>query len=104
MVEVSMKLPKFLNIFGLKVKLVISLKMSSNIAGLYEPDKQIISLNSIHDSDMELLHTLLHECGHAMFYRVSIQQAVSWEVHEFIVNNYSTMLLENFDIKPKIKK
>lgn len=99
-----MRLPKFLNIFGLKVKLVISLKMLPNIAGQYEPDKQIISINSIHDSDMELLHTLLHECGHAMFYRVSIQQAVSWEVHEFIVNNYSTMLLENFDIKPKIKK
>lgn len=101
---VSMKLPRFLNIFGLKVKLVVSMKIPPNIDGQYEYDKKVISLNHLHESDKELLHTLLHECGHAMFYRVSIQQAVSWEVHEFIVNNYSTMLLENFDIKPKIRK
>lgn len=99
-----MRLPKFLNIFGLKVKLIVSLKIAPNIAGQYEPDKQIISINAAHETDKELLHTLLHECGHAMFYRVSIQQAVSWEVHEFIVNNYSTMLLENFDIRPRLAK
>jgi Zn-dependent peptidase ImmA (M78 family) len=99
-----MKLPKILNIFGLKIKLVVSLKIPPNIAGQYEHDKKMISLNHLHESDKELLHTLLHECGHAMFYRVSIQQAVSWEVHEFIVNNFATMLLENFEIKPKIKK
>lgn len=99
-----MKLPRFLNIFGLKVKLVVSLKLPPNVAGQYEYDKHVISLNQVHETDNDLLHTLLHECGHAMFYRVSIQQAVSWEIHEFIVNNYSTMLLENFDIKPKIRK
>ena len=99
-----MKLPKFLNIFGLKIKLIVSLKLSPGVAGQYDPSKECITLNAIHETDKELLHTLLHECGHAMFYRVSIQQAVSWEVHEFIVNNYSTMLLENFEIKPRIKK
>lgn len=99
-----MKIPRFLNIFGSKVRLLVSLKMSQNMAGMYDPDKEIIYLNANHDTDRELLHTLLHEAGHALFYRVSIQQAVSWEIHEFIVNNYSTMLLENFEIKPKVKK
>jgi Zn-dependent peptidase ImmA (M78 family) len=99
-----MKLPRVLNIFGLKVKLLVSLKIPPNIAGQYDHDKKLISLNHMHESDRELLHTLLHECGHAMFYRVSIQQAVSWEVHEFIVNNFATMLLENFEIKPRLKK
>ena len=99
-----MKLPKFLNVFGQKVKLKIDDNLPLNIAAQYDINKVQISLNSIHETDDELLHSLLHECGHALFYRVSIQQAVSFEVHEFIVNNYATMLLEHFEIKQKIKK
>jgi len=99
-----MKLPKFMTVFGLKVKLKIDDKLPLNVAAQYEPSKAVISLNTIHENDKELLHSLLHECGHALFYRVSIQQAVSFEVHEFIVNNYATMLLENFDVKPKCLK
>jgi len=99
-----MKLPKFFNVFGIKVKLKISDKLPMNVAAQYEPSKEVITLNSIHDTDKDLMHSLLHELGHSMFYRVSIQQAVSFEVHEFIVNNYATMLLENFEIKTKCHK
>lgn len=98
-----MKFPKFFNIFGLKVKLKIG-GLPSNVAGQYEPQKNLITLNEFHETDKELLHTALHEVGHVLFYRVSINQGVSYEVHEFIVNNYATMLLENFEVKPKIKK
>lgn len=98
-----MKLPKCFNVFGIKVKVKVSDRLPPNIAGQFEPAKETITLNAVHESDKELLHTILHEVGHAMFYRVSIQQAVSWEVHEFIVNNFATVLLENFDIKPKLK-
>lgn len=99
-----MKLPKFLNVFGQKVKLKIDDSLPFNVAAQYDIVKNQIALNTIHDTDDELLHSLLHEAGHALFYRVSIQQAVSFEVHEFIVNNYATMLLENFEVKPKLKK
>lgn len=98
----NMKLPKFWSVFGLKVKTKI-IPFESNIAGQYEPSKKLITLNDMHETDQELLHTLLHELGHVMFYRVSINQAVSYEVHEYIVNNYATMLLENFEIKPRLK-
>lgn len=98
-----MKFPKKFNIFGMAVKLIIRL-MPESIAGTYDHRAKTITINELQETDEELLHTVLHECGHALFYRVSINQGVSFEVHEFIVNNYATMLLENFDIKPKIKK
>lgn len=77
--------------------------LEGGIAGTYQPYKEVISLNELHDTQEEMMHTLLHELGHAMFYRVSINQSISREVHEYIVNNYATMLLENFDITPKKK-
>lgn len=98
-----MRLPRFFNVFGLKVKVKIDKKLSPNIAGQYEPTKELISLNEMHETDKELLHTLCHELAHAMFYRVSISQAISFETNEYICNNFATMLIENFDIKPKIK-
>ena len=91
-------------VFGAKIKLKIDKKLPHNVAGQYDTMKDIISLNALHESDEELMHTLIHECGHALFYRVSINQAVSFEVHEYIVNNMATMLLENFDIKFKSTK
>ena len=98
----ALKLPKIFNVFGLKIKLKL-VELHPNVAGQYDYSTNIITLNSLHEDDMELLHTMIHECGHAMFYRVSINQAVSFEVHEYIVNNMATMLLENFDIKPKVR-
>ena len=100
---VHMKVPKFLNIFGAKIKLIVC-DLGFGIAGQYEPAKKVITISPNHETDNEFIHSVLHECGHALFYRVSINQAVSYETHEFIVNNYATMLLENFDVKLKVKK
>jgi Zn-dependent peptidase ImmA (M78 family) len=98
-----MRFPKSFDIFGMKVKIVFS-SLMNHVAGLYDPDKKVMTINEAHETDHELLHTVLHECGHALFFRVSINQAISFETHEYIVNNYATMLLENFDIKPKLKR
>ncbi len=95
-----LKLPKFFNIFGIRVKLKYDSKMPTNVAGYYYPDKELITLNPLQD-DKEALHSLIHEAGHSLFYRISINQSISYEVHEYIVNNMATMLLENFDIKFK---
>lgn len=95
-----MKLPKTLNIFGEIVKVGFG-KLKKTHSADYDPHKKKITIARDYVNDRELLHTLLHEAGHAMFFRVSIDQSVSYEVHEFIVNNYATMLLDNFEIKIK---
>lgn len=95
-----MKLPKFFMVFGQKIKIRVG-SLDPRVAAQFEPSSNLITLNDLNVSEAEVLHSLLHEIGHAMFYRVSINQAVSFEVHEFIVNNYATMLLENFDLKVK---
>lgn len=98
-----MKVPKFLNIFGVKIRLIVC-DLGFGLAAQYEPAKKLITISPNQETDYEFIHSVLHECGHALFYRVSINQAVSYETHEFIVNNYATMLLENFDVKLKVKK
>lgn len=100
-----MILPKYFMIFGLKVKLIVT-ALSSGVAGMYEhgAKKKVIYVHPDHETNEELMHTILHETGHALFYRVSINQGVSYEVHEFIVNNYATMLQENFWVIPKSKE
>lgn len=101
--KIKFKIPKTLNIFGLRISVEVSNDMPSNAAGLYEPYEAKIKIHPDHPNKQEFMHTLLHEAGHAMFYRISINQAVSKEVHEFIVDNFATMLLDNFNIEPKVK-
>lgn len=98
-----MKIPKFIMVFGSKIKILVK-PLPNGIAAQYHIDGKTIVISPIQETDNGFLHSLLHECGHALFYRVSINQAVSYETHEFIINNYATMLLENFDIKMKVKK
>lgn len=50
------------------------------------------------------IHTLIHEMGHAMIYRTSIQQTqIHAEVEEIIVNNYATMMMEVFRLQLRRK-
>lgn len=96
------KWPRFFDVFGQKTPLKF-VEMDNRFAAQYDITTKEISVNKNHQDD-DVMHSVLHELGHALFFRVSINQSVSYEVHEFIVNNYATMLRENFDLKPKIKK
>jgi predicted Zn-dependent protease len=52
----------------------------------------------------ELLHTLIHELGHALFRRTGVTQGISSEMEESIVDQYATMITEVFDMKVKSKR
>jgi len=67
--------------------------------GLFKDNKIYIAKHK----DKEIMfHTLLHEMGHALFHRISINQAgIPHELQEIIVDTYATMLLENFKMEKK---
>lgn len=91
-----MKIKKSYNVFGRKIKVKFS-ELDANIAGIYDDYTGTIFLNidlTEKGNELVLQDTLIHELGHALFYRVSIDQAVSWQTHEYIVNNMAVMLRE----------
>lgn len=91
-----MKIRKSYNVFGRKIKVKFS-DMDPGIAGIYDDSLGMIILNvdlTQKGNEIVLQDTLIHELGHALFYRVSIDQAVSWQTHEYIVNNMAVMLRE----------
>lgn len=51
----------------------------------------------------ELLHTLIHELGHALFRRTGVSQGISTELEESIVDQYATMITEVFEMKLRRK-
>lgn len=47
----------------------------------------------------KLLHTLLHELGHALLYRLYINDGLPSEVEEAIVEGYANLLTERFSLE-----
>lgn len=91
-----MKIKKSYIVFGKKIKIKIC-KLQDNVAGMYDHNESVIYINEWlvqKGYEAELQDTLIHELGHALFYRVSIDQAISWQIHEYIVNNMAVMLRE----------
>lgn len=93
-------------VFGQKwtVKLVASAELVNDEgeedAGSCLPDKKLILINKNQPKE-EYLHTFLHECFHALFHRVSINQALSYDLNEVISDCAATWVTETFDIKLK---
>jgi len=49
----------------------------------------------------QAMKALIHEVGHAMFNRIGFSQGISKDLEETIVEAYSTMIVENFNITLK---
>ena len=103
-----MRLPKKLSIFGQTWQVVEQHKIPSDddkeLAGLACKESKTIHIEKLQDVEAKL-HTLIHEVGHAMFARVGLNQTeISSDIEEVIVENFATVMCENFDIKIKLPK
>lgn len=91
-----MKIPKSLNILGMKVKIVFKDLEGTGACGAFSSEQKTIylckSLKSNHD---ELIRCLLHECGHAIIYRSGVFcTGIPECLEEVIVETFANGLYE----------
>ena len=87
-----MTLPKSVKIFGLKFKVKVA--PLHGVLGLCDRLSNTIYIEA-NQSDVDKLHTLIHEIGHAVFGRVGLCQGISPEIEEVIVEALATAIVEN---------
>ena len=76
---------------------VITQPLTPGIAGLCDPIDKTIYI----DSSCDFMETLLHEIGHAYIHEVALDQVISADIQEIIVENFAQVLKTLFDIKVK---
>jgi hypothetical protein len=93
-------LPKQITILGKKIKVVIIEDVNQENSGEYLGDT--ITINLAHqENNYDLWHSYLHEVLHATVRRIGVNNAISIELEEVIVDTIATMLLECFKILPR---
>lgn len=98
MEKFHMRLPKFLAIFGQKVKVEKAI-LEPGIGGLSHA-KGLIQLSHIL-KPKEVDQVLLHELVHSVFFRLSIYQNVTLDTEEMIAEAISKAIVENFVLKAR---
>lgn len=96
-----MRLPKQINVMGKNYQIIKSSDMED--MGLLDEEAGTLSIN-MNQSEEDLLNTLVHELGHALFRRCGFNQGVQDQLEESIVQSYANMITEVFNLKLKTKK
>lgn len=86
-------------VFGTKYKVIIT-KLDELFSGKIYDKEKIIYINES-DKKSEQLHTAIHELMHGLFKETSLNQAISPDLEEVIVNNVATLITKNFNISWK---
>lgn len=97
-----MKKDESLFIFGrlVPMEIVKHFREDEEAWGHYCDREHIIRLDSELEGE-ELMATILHEFGHALFKRLGWNQGINAEMEEAIAECYAIALVENFEIKLK---
>lgn len=98
-----MKFPKIIPVMGKEYR-IITVPEFHAAAEIDEELGTITIKVDGTESDDNLLHTLCHELGHALFRRTGVTQGISTEMEESIVDQYATMFTELFHMTLKVKK
>lgn len=104
-----MKLPKTLNILGIKYTVIeeyINLQNQEYVLGLCIPYQNNIYINSnlIEEIGHRPEQTLIHEIIHAVLHRNGITQKLSEPIEEVICESIANCIVDNFELKVKRNK
>lgn len=91
---------KYIQVFGLSIPIVENSQelRNTNLLGVYDKENKVIHMANSISKDKE---TLIHEIFHAVFHRTGLNQSISHELEEVIVENMSVALCENFNLRLK---
>lgn len=98
-----MKIPKEIPIMGKYHTINVIDDPSNEDCGEFDGD-ETITVNLAKNNEAELIHSLIHEIGHAMFVRSGLRQGLPVAIEEVVVQNMATVITELFDLKFKKKK
>lgn len=98
------RIKKAYDVFGQRIEVELKkgplyLDSGFQVRGYYEVENKKIVVDSTMSKD-QIISTLYHELGHALLYRLGIDQtSTSHDVHEMIVEGYSKFIMESFKLK-----
>jgi len=96
----TLKLPKSVDVFGQFILVTRKsglLNKTDPEHGYFQNGEIVVGINK--DPSIEL-QTLIHEMGHALWERLSLNQTdIHPDIQEILCDVYATMMVENFDIK-----
>lgn len=99
-----MKSPSSLHVFGTKYRLERPKKLlKRGVYGECDKESKTIAVDAALKGD-EYWETLIHETLHAVFSEVSLDQAISAELEEVIVDTAAKTIIGNFLLRHKRKK
>ena len=97
-------IPRSFKLFGHKYKVKKIKKLvhpdGEVVAGYINKQKRIVYINSSLDKETQLI-SFFHEMFHAVFGEVSLDQAISNELEEIVVDSHAKAVVEFF--KDRIK-
>lgn len=92
-----MKLPKYFNVFGKKIKIKRG-DLGPAYQGMFYPGKDLIIIDKTITSE-EMARVVIHEFFHSVISRCSLDQVVSYPSEEVLVDMFTKALLENFKVE-----
>jgi len=87
------------DVFGMKVRYRFK-KMAEDLDGEYCPIKKTITISTKLENEGVIL-AIIHEEGHAVADRLGLAPLLKDSFEEFFIDNFTSWLVENYDITPK---
>lgn len=89
-------------VFGLDVPVKLEDISHTNYDGYFDPVKKEII---IHSDSQDVFNTMIHELLHSGWFRLGLNQtSIPYDIQELIVENFATLIDENFETIIKFRK
>lgn len=92
-----MKLPKHIDIFGRKIKIIRKNIRDTGRMGYYDDHRGEIVVCSTITESKDIESTWVHELVHALMFRLGYHQVVHGQASELFCENFATFIYENFE-------